>query len=95
MITFYLEFNGNTFLSQVKDNSLEEAILDWLKNYDYQSVKEFKDISRQDFIKCWDTEEPSKIQGLEGVYCLTARIKDYFIILHVSGVPPLLAQQKK
>jgi hypothetical protein len=86
MITFYLEFNGNTFLSQVKDNSIDEAIVDWINNYDYQIIKEFKDLSRQDFVKCWEIEEPSKIQGLEGVYCLTARINDYFIILHISGV---------
>jgi hypothetical protein len=85
MITFYLEFNGNTCLSQVNDNPLDVAIKDWLNNYNYENILEFKDIERQDFLSCWKSETPIKIEGLKGVYCMAANVSDYFVILHISG----------
>lgn len=71
LYTFIMEFQGGIYISQVNENSVELACLEWINNLEISEIENFEESDRTDFIEEIKTDKPTKIEKVLNVWCLS------------------------
>lgn len=75
--TFFMEWNGGTFISQHKSKSIELALTVWLEKIDIGMTKKQK---KQLLV---NIEKPIKVNELKSVWCTTSRIEKELVLINI------------
>lgn len=84
MYTFFLEFDGGTFISQYKSTSLENAILQWSKKLSLSAIGA-RDIYKNSFLLDVKKEAVVNVVDVESVWCISPYIGKEIAIVHIIG----------
>lgn len=78
-----LDYDGGTYLSQVKARNPRQACLKWADQLDLRAVfgvaRVGKDLLQNEIAE----EQPVLLDGLKNVWCMSLRIRDKLAFLHV------------
>ena len=77
--TFICDYNGGTYISQVKADFLKEAILLWAKQLEWPKLSILK---RKQLDKQID-DDPIPLDGIENVWCVTFRIEGKLMLINI------------
>jgi hypothetical protein len=81
MYTFVLDLDRGTYVSQVS-NTLRGAWLEWLRT-DAQKIEVLSEAGSKKLIKSVSDDEPSVVEGVENVWCLSGPVEDGLAMLHI------------
>lgn len=82
VFTFFLEWDGGTFISQYSSLSLSEAVKRWASSLDMATIGA-SDESKKNFLIDVDAETAIKVSGLNSVWCITPYIKGRLAMVHI------------
>jgi len=80
--TFFLEFDGGTFISQLESKALERARDMWVKQVDFFEIGAPEE-SRSNFEVDAVQEELTVIKDVKNVWCFSPEINGMLAIVHV------------
>ncbi len=76
--TLIADYKGGTYISQVRANSPEEAVIIWAENLDTKSIAGFKSKSKAKLIEQLqqqlEGDAPVLLDGLKNAWCTSALI---------------------
>ncbi|NLR69003.1 hypothetical protein HGH92_32175 [Chitinophaga varians] len=81
--TFIMEFRGGTYISQVKENDVNTAMILWSKSLQLTQVKF---LGRKGILELQDeikSESPTRIRDVDNVWCFCLRIKSGLLMVNV------------
>ncbi len=82
LYTFFLDYRGGTYLSQIRASSPSKAIKVWMKRLDPASIQGMGDKSKERLIQELHNEVPTAIDDLERTWCCTALVQGHLILIH-------------
>ncbi|KKJ77352.1 hypothetical protein WH95_06460 [Kiloniella litopenaei] len=80
--TFFLEWDGGTYISQRLSVSLDAAISDWSEDIDMITIGAHED-SKSKFILDLKDETPVAVDEVTSVWCMCVSIEDKLAIIHI------------
>lgn len=87
LFTFIADYKGGTYVSQVKANSSEEAVIVWAKELDTAAVAEFKSKFKTKLIKQLQQQiegiAPVLLDGLKNAWCISVFIKHTSMLINI------------
>lgn len=81
--TFIMEFRGGTYISQVKENDVNTAMILWSKSLQLTQVKF---LGRKGILELQDeikSESPTRIGDVDNVWFFCLRIKSGLLMVNV------------
>ena len=81
--TFVLDYNGGTYISQVKSSSPENAIIKWLQRLDFKELGVQHDnwesvLEDIEFLE----DRPVLLEGMKNVWCTSLSFDDTLALIH-------------
>lgn len=87
LFTFVVDYKGGIYVSQVRANSPEEAVIIWAKNLDTKPIIGLKSKSKTKLIEQLQqqVEEGATIllDGLKNAWCASAMIKHKLLLINI------------
>ncbi|RFS23493.1 hypothetical protein DVR12_10800 [Chitinophaga silvatica] len=80
--TFFMEFRGGLYISQVKEVNLRTAIVLWSESLDITEIKFMKEKGKLELQRVLQNEDPTPIDGVPNVWILHTIIKAGFVTIH-------------
>lgn len=87
---FVMEFDGGTYLSQVKAPDIEGARDRWLEKVQLVEVAEASEEVAGELMDSLAQDQPTPVEGMQGVWCLFATAGEQSALVHAvqqSGLP--------
>jgi hypothetical protein len=81
LYTFVLDFDGGTYIAQV-EGPLQDACEAWLRG-ELGKIEALDRVGQQELIESISDEEPTLIDGLENVWCLSGVANGILALVHV------------
>jgi len=85
LYTFFMDYRGGTYITQVEAPNRKKAMLAWAENIDYKQIKymgeKSKQAVKQQIEEGYDEETP--VEGLKFVYCFLAKINHHIAIVDI------------
>ncbi|MCA9524480.1 MAG: hypothetical protein KC609_26115 [Myxococcales bacterium] len=88
LYTILLDFRGGTYLHQLEAESVEEAVADWARELDIAAISGFDPAERDELIRAVDDDPPIAINGMRGVWCVSAGLEAGLALAHVICTAP-------
>ncbi len=67
--TFIMEYDGGTYVSQLKAQSKQRACIKWAQQLNISEIHNFGQSSKEKLIEEMKTEEPILLNSLKNVWC--------------------------
>ncbi len=83
LYTFFLDYRGGTYLSQIRASSPSKATKVWTKKLDHAAIQGMGDKSKERLIQELHDEVPIAIDGLEKTWCCTALVQGHLVLIHL------------
>jgi len=81
--TFITAFRGGTYISQVKGDDINAAIVLWSRSLDLTQIKFLGEKGKRELQMQLDDENPTKIAGVENVWFLCYTIMAGILMVNV------------
>ena len=81
--TFFAEYLGGTYVSQVEADSFEHAPARWVKSLKQTDSVHFDEKFKTELIKSMDSP-PSPIEGLLDTWCFSSLFGDNLLLVHFT-----------
>ena len=90
LYTFVMDFEGGTYISQIKNTTLKKAVISWAKNLNCLNISYFGDKSKNQILKYLLEEEysPVQVDGLKNVWCTSFLLFKGSAIVHIIKTDP-------
>jgi hypothetical protein len=75
LYTFILEFNGGTYISQVRSSSLKSAVKKWGRQFTNDSTTGLSAFQKKVLVDKLVIDSPTPIEVISKVWCLTASVR--------------------
>ena len=82
LYTFVLDFEGGTYISQVKAHDLKTAKVSWLAQLNIQSIPNFTEYMKEEILSGLNLENDVEVTGLIGVWCCSFLSCERFGLVH-------------
>ena len=69
LFTFFLEYKGGTYISQVRAQSYKSAPKVWAEKLDLSVISQLESDFQSKLLKSVDNEIPTPIKGIDKVWC--------------------------
>jgi hypothetical protein len=77
LFTFFFEYEGGTYISQIRSNNFETAAINWVEKFDLHNQKSYKKYFEKDFhdklIRSVMAASPSPITGIVNTWYLSSQ----------------------
>lgn len=84
LYTFFLDYQGGTYISQVHAQTHSEAPKIWIKELDWTSIPKVERKFRNKLLSEIELEKPIEIEGLNKTWCLSPTIADNLALVHFT-----------
>jgi len=83
LYTFFLEYKGGTYVSQVKASSPVKALTAWAEALDYTKVD---GLSRSAKGKLTEeiNQPPTPLEGVKNAWCCSALLRGHLALIHFT-----------
>lgn len=82
LYTFFFEFEGGTYVSQVRGEAPRLAMRVWAENLETSQIKGLGPRVKEEILQAIEAEEPVLLGGLESVWCFTLNPLGRFCIVN-------------
>jgi hypothetical protein len=83
LYTFVLDFDGGTYISQVKAPSTTSACVKWAEELDIADLKGVGRKSKESLVNQMKVEEPQLLNGLSNAWCVTAALRGGLALINI------------
>jgi hypothetical protein len=83
LYTFIMDYDGGTYVSQVKAPSPKSACLKWARGLDGEQIKGLGGKSHESLIAEIKDESPTPIHGVLNAWCATALIRGTLALINI------------
>ena len=83
LYTFIFEFDGGTYISQIKARSLKSAVKSWAKKIAKDSPLTLPEKTCRVLTDAIAGDPPTPVSGLANVWCLTALVRGKLALLNI------------
>ncbi len=84
LYTFFLDFKGGIYVSQVRGDSPEKAIKSWAKSLNVKAINGLGERSKQELIHQVKSEIPIPLENVKNTWCCTFLPMGKFLIVHFT-----------
>lgn len=84
LYTFFLDFQGGTYLSQVRAKSFNDAPKVWAEEGNFADISKLLPDFKGILLASVDQENAIEIEGLINTWCLTFSIADELALVHFT-----------
>ena len=81
--TFITEFKKGTYIQQISANDLESSIKQWVNKIDQFNIPGIGVVEKNKIEKGLLFEEPTKIAGVENVWCLFFKLRKSSVLVNI------------
>jgi hypothetical protein len=83
LYTFFLDYKGGTYISQVRAASPPKAAEVWSRKLKQTAIQGMGDRSKERLAQELCNDVPIPINGLERTWCSTALIQGHLVLIHL------------
>ncbi|HUF04902.1 MAG TPA: hypothetical protein VMM38_12100 [Aridibacter sp.] len=83
LFTIILDWNGGTYVYQVRAGNASDAALRWTKQLDVREIPGFGEVARRTLNDSLTESELVSLDGLENVWCMTALIRGKLALVNI------------
>lgn len=83
LYTFFVDYKGGTYISQVRAASPSKATEVWAKKLKHITIQGMGDKSKERLAQELRDEGPVSIHGLERTWCSTALIQGHLVLINL------------
>ncbi|MFN8431864.1 MAG: hypothetical protein U0V04_17915 [Spirosomataceae bacterium] len=83
--TFITEFQKGTYIQQVSAIDLESSIKEWVDIIDQFNIPGIGGVEKSKIKKELLYEKPTKIKGVENVWCLFFKLRKSSVLVNIVG----------
>jgi hypothetical protein len=84
LYTFFLDYHGGTYISQVRARSHISAPKVWAEKLDLSQIKGFNEELRQQLLEDLQRETPVSLEGIKYTWCCTSTMKGHLVLIHFT-----------
>ena len=84
LYTFFLEYRGGTYISQVRARSSALATKAWARKFTKMKVKGLGAQSKSDLIRKILIDAPTSLDGLINAWCSSAIVRGHLALIHFT-----------
>ena len=93
LFTFFLDFAGGTYISQVEADSPESAMVAWAKQLDASKIEGMGPATKDRIIQMIESEGYVNITGMQNVWCFDLMPLGKFMIIHFTKTDASVASK--
>ena len=82
LYTFFLDYKGGTYVSQVKAPSAIHALTAWAEALDYTKVDGLSSSANKDLIE--QIDQPTRLEGIRNTWCHSALLSRHLALIHLT-----------
>lgn len=82
LYTFFLEYRGGTYISQVRAASPSSALKSWARKLGNIDVWGLGPKSKSEMIEKLQLDAPTAIEGIQSTWCCTAFLRNHLAVIH-------------
>jgi hypothetical protein len=83
LFTFFFDYKGGTYVSQVRASSPVEALKAWTKTLDHTKVNGLGLSGKQKLLENIN-EPPTQLEGVKNTWCCSALLKGQLALVHFT-----------
>ncbi len=83
LFTFILDYNGGTYIHQIKARSLRIAPVKWASTLEESEIPGFGKQGKKQLILDLQNDEPVGIQGTSNVWCISALVRGKLALINI------------
>ena len=83
LFTFFLDYKGGTYVSQVRASSPVGALKAWTETLDHTKVKGLGLRGKRNLLEKIN-EPPTQLQGVKNIWCCSALINGELALIHFA-----------
>lgn len=84
LYTFFLEYRGGTYVSQVSARSSPLAMKAWARKFMEMNVPELGARSKSDLVEKILRDAPTTLDGLKNAWCSSALVRSHLALIHFT-----------
>ena len=84
LYTFFLEYRGGTYVSQVRARSSPLAIKAWVGKFMDLNVPRMGTRSKSDLAETILRDAPTALNGLKNTWCSSALVRGHLALIHFT-----------
>lgn len=84
LYTFFLDYQGGTYLSQARAETFHDAAKVWAEEGDFEHIAKVGSRFQDELLTSIESEKPVQIEGLAKTWCLTFTIADELALVHFT-----------
>lgn len=97
LFTIILEYRGGTYIAQVTAVNIDRALIEWAGQLRQLEIGNLTERDKRLLIAQLRDDFAEPVDGLVGVFCLTARVKNSLALVHMiigRPVEPVMAKRR-
>jgi len=83
LYTFFLDYKGGTYVSQVKASSPVKALTAWAEALDYTKVDGFTSSAKKKLTEAIN-QPPTRLEGVKNTWCCSALLRGHLALIHFT-----------
>ena len=83
LFTIVMDWNGGTYIGQVRAGTSRAAISRWAKELDVREIPGFGESSRQSLLEDLGSDPPVLLEGRVNVWCATALVRGKLALVNI------------
>jgi hypothetical protein len=84
LYTFFLEYRGGTYVSQVRARSSPLAMKAWAGKFMEMKVPGLGARSKSDLVEKILRDAPTTLDGLKNIWCSSALVRSHLALIHFT-----------